>query len=104
MARKVPSTKKQAKKQARKSTGLLWVVLLTLFMGELLLYTWCRMECVQIGIAITTESHRQEELQLLRNSLRIELAHLKAPESISRVARERLALAMPEPEQIVLVP
>lgn len=90
--------------QAKRRTGALWVVLLSLFVVELLFYTWCRMECVQTGIAITAESNRQKELQLLKNSLKIEMARLKAPESISRVARERLALAMPDPEQIVVVP
>lgn len=93
-----------ADKQMKRRIGVVWVALLTIFLGELLLYTWCRVECVQTGYGITTERRKQKELQLLQNSLKIELAHLKAPESVSRIARERLALAVPEPEQIVVVP
>ncbi len=106
MAKKAAQSQKQTQERRwlKRRTGLLWVALLSLFVGELLLYTWCRVECVQTGYAITAESRRQKELQLLKNRLNIELAHLKAPETISRVARERLALVMPEPEQIVMVP
>ena len=100
MAKKAARIKKQEKRR----TGLIWVALLSLFVGELLFYTWCRVECVRAGYGITAESRKQKELQLLKNSLKIELARLKAPENISRVARDRLALAMPEPEQIVVVP
>jgi cell division protein FtsL len=91
-------------RQLKRRIALIWLVLLSLFVGELLFYTWCRVECVQTGYAISAESRKQKELQLLQNSLKIELARLKAPENISRIARERLALAMPEPEQIIVVP
>lgn len=100
MASKTPQTEKRMKRR----TGVIVVAMLTLFLGELLLYTWCRVECVQTGYVITVERRKQKELQLLQNSLKIELAHLKAPEHVSRVARERLALAVPEPGQIVVVP
>ena len=96
-----PNTKK--KRSAKKMTGI-WVLVLALFMGELLFYTWCRVQCVQVGIAISAKRRKAEELNTLRNSLNIELARLKAPERISYIARKKLGLDMPEPSKTIMVP
>ena len=84
-------------------TGV-WVLILALFMGELLFYTWCRVQIVRVGIAISAERRKAEELNTLRNSLKIELARLKAPERISYIARRKLGLDMPEPSKTIMVP
>ena len=81
-----------------------WIMILFLFIGELLFYTYCRVQCVQTGIAISSERRKQAELNALQNSLKIELARLKAPERISVIARKNLGLGMPDPAQIILVP
>jgi len=91
-------------RQNKQRTGLIWVLLLSLFVGELLFYTWCRVQCVQTGYDTARETRKQKELQALQNSLNIELARLRAPENISRIARAQLSLGMPEPQQIVVVP
>ena len=91
-------------RRSRRRTTLIWTAVLSLFVGELLFYTWCRVECVQTGYAIGRESRKQKELYLLENNLKLELARLKAPENISRIARGKFALAMPEPRQIIVVP
>lgn len=84
--------------------NLLWLVLLTAFICEALLYTWSRVQCVQTGYTITEKTNRLQELQTRNNSLKIELAHLKSAENISRIARGRLGLGMPDPKQIIVVP
>jgi cell division protein FtsL len=81
-----------------------WVMVLFLFIAELLFSAYCRVQCVQVGIAISSERNKQRELAALQNSLKIELARLKAPERISIIARKNLGLGMPDPAQIVLVP
>jgi cell division protein FtsL len=81
-----------------------WVLVLALFIAELLFYTWCRVQCVQVGIAIGEENHKMQELKALQNNLNVELARLKAPERISHIARHQLALRLPEPNQVVVVP
>lgn len=81
-----------------------WALTLTLFFGELLFYTWCRVQCVQTGIAISAERRKEKELKTLQNSLKIELARLKAPERISYIARKKLGLDMPEPSKTIMVP
>jgi cell division protein FtsB len=81
-----------------------WIVVLSLFIGELFFYTWCRVQCVQVGIAISEQRHKQQELVTLQNSLKIELARLKSPEMIIRAASRKLGLAMPVPKQTVVLP
>ena len=88
---------------SRRPAGV-WVLLLSLFVAELLFYTWCRVQCVQVGLVIGEQTRKAASLKTLQSSLKIELARLKAPERISYIARTELGLAMPEPEQVVVVP
>lgn len=97
-------SKPKPKSPRKRWVTAIWVLALTLFMAELLLYAWSRMQCVQIGYAIASESRKQQELKTLENSLRIELTRLKAPEVISRVARKQLGLDLPESNQVVVLP
>lgn len=80
------------------------MIVLFLFMAELFFYTYCRVQCVQVGIAISSQHGKKQELMALQNSLKIELARLKAPERISIIARKNLGLGMPNPDQIIVVP
>jgi hypothetical protein len=57
-------------------------LVLMVLMGEFLLYTWCRVQCVNTGYAIAGETRKQQELKMLQNNLKIELARLKAPENL----------------------
>ena len=91
-------------RKARKGRTWIWVLALTLFIGELFFYTWCRVQCTQAGMAISAERRKQQELSTLANSLNIELARLKAPERISYIAKHNLGLKMPDPSQTILVP
>ena len=94
----------KTKKSVDRRMTWTWVMILFLFIGELLFSVYCRVQCVQVGIAISSERNKQSELVALQNSLKIELARLKAPERISIIARKNLGLGMPDPAQIVLVP
>jgi len=98
------AAKSKIKKKSVKRMTWTWVTILFLFITELLFYTYCRVQSVQMGIAISSERRKQEELIALQNSLKIELARLKAPERISVIARKNLGLGMPDPAQIILVP
>ena len=95
--------RKNRKPPGKRMTGV-WVLVLALFIGELFFYTWCRVQCVQVGMAISAARRKQQELNTLHNSLKIELARLKAPERISYIARQKLGLGMPDPQQTIMVP
>jgi cell division protein FtsL len=98
------TAKRKTKKKTDKRMTWTWVMILFLFIGELLFSVYCRVQCVQVGIAISSERSKQRELAALQNSLKIELARLKAPERVSIIARKNLGLGMPDSAQIILVP
>lgn len=99
-----PKPNQPKSKASARRISALSVFLLLMVLAELFFYTWCRVQCVQTGYAIANESRKQEELRVMQNSLKIELARLKAPEMISRIARDRLSLAAPEPQQVIVMP
>lgn len=82
----------------------LWVGLFALFIGELLGYAWVRMQCVQAGYEISQLVREQQRLNELQANLKIELARLKAPQRIARIAGEQLGMGMPSARQIVVLP
>lgn len=96
--------KRKRIKQPGKRMPWRWVLILSLFLGELFFYTWCRVQCVQVGIDISSQRRKQRELVTLQNSLKIELARLKSPELIIRVANKKLGLVMPDFQQTIVMP
>ncbi len=96
---------KKGKKRFRSPIPVgIGVLLLLILMGEMLFYTWCRVQCIRTGYKITEEKKRNRELINLQKNLQVELAGLKSPDRIGRIARERLGLIIPEPKQIIVIP
>jgi hypothetical protein len=79
------------------------MVLMSLFIAELLVYTWCRVQCIRVGYEISAEAENQSELIAVKRKLGIEMERLKSPERIAKIAKERLNLASPTPEQIITI-
>lgn len=90
-------------KRAKPVTGM-WILLLSLFIAELLFYTWCRVQNVSVGYRIASEDRKHQALATLQNNLKVELARLKAPKRITQIATRQLGLQMPTPEQTVIIP
>ena len=80
------------------------MALLTLFVLELLFYTWCRVQCVNIGYEINEQTRRHQQLLKLQGNLKIELALLKSPARIAEIARTRLGLKIPDAKQTIVLP
>ncbi|MDJ0914108.1 MAG: cell division protein FtsL [Desulfobacterales bacterium] len=99
----MPSSRTRHRQSLRLLTRI-WVILLTIFIGELLFYTWCRVQCTRIGYEISQITGYQKRIVALQNSLKIEVAHLKAPDRIAHIAKHQLGLALPRPDQVVSVP
>lgn len=94
---------KLKKRPKLKFTGL-WIVMLFLFMGELFFYTWCRVNNVGLGYQVASETEKQTKLLAYQENLKIELARLKSPERIARIATEQLGLSMPRADQTIVIP
>lgn len=97
------AAKPNRKNRPQQPIGI-WIVLLVVFITEMLLYTWSRVQCLRQGYGMSVAIEKQRELQQQQNNLKIELAHLKSPERITKIARERLGLRPPKPEQTVIIP
>jgi len=96
--------KKTKKRSGSPGSIGFWVIFILILMGELLFYTWCRVQCTKTGYKIADEKKRNSDLSNLRENLKVELAGLKSPDRIGRIAREQLKLVMPEPGQIIIIP
>jgi len=95
--------KKKPDQHKKRHTGV-WILLMCFFIAELLFYTWARVQNVRIGYEINQASAQHQKLTTMQNNLKIETAHLKSPERISKIAREQLGLTMPSPKQVIILP
>jgi cell division protein FtsL len=86
-----------------KITGI-WIIFMVVFISELFLYTWCRVNCIGVGYDISKETKKQHELIALQNNLKIELASLKSPERIAKIAKDQLGLKAPTKSQTIIIP
>ena len=66
------------------------LLLLALFMAELFVYTWSRVQCVNTGYQISRAAGERKDALALQKKLKVELTHLNSPARIGRIARERL--------------
>ncbi len=105
-------SKKPRKKSASKSAKHTWrqrrlsaviaIFLWLLFSG--FGYVWCRVQVVQLGYLLS-DIHRIHTRLLNDNKkLHLELARLKAPERVERIAIQKLGLRHPTKDQIVVLP
>jgi cell division protein FtsL len=81
-----------------------WIFLLCVFIAELLIYTWVRVQCVRVGYEISALTKEQQRLTELQANFKIELARLRAPQRIIRIAQEKLGLTLPSSKQMMVMP
>ncbi|MBA3036436.1 MAG: cell division protein FtsL [Desulfobacterium sp.] len=82
----------------------IWSVLIVLFSIEFFIYTWSRIQCVKTGYEIAKESNKNLKLLTLQNNLKIEIARLKSPRRIAKIATKQIGLIIPTSEQIIIIP
>jgi cell division protein FtsL len=96
---------KRRKKKTRNPKVLAaCLIFMGLFISELLFYTWCRVQSIQVRYEISDLTAKQERLVMMQDNLKIELARLKSPERISKIAKQQLGLILPTNKQLILVP
>lgn len=81
----------------------LWLSLLIVFIAELLVTTWVRVQCLNVGYEISALNRETQRLTELQENLKVELARLKSPQRITRIGRE-MGLTMPAPAQVRVLP
>ena len=54
----------------------MWMIILSLFISELLIYTWARVQYVNVGYKINTATRRNIDLKAVKKNIQIELARL----------------------------
>lgn len=75
-----------------------------LFIAELLFYTWCRVQSTRVRYEISELTADRERMLTVQDNLKIELALLKSPQRIAKIAREQLGLVAPTSKQLIVIP
>ena len=68
-----------------------------------LVFVWSRIEVVNLEYEISSYQGRVRDLQQESKRLQLEAASLSSPSRIENMARTRLGLRMPAPEQVITV-
>ncbi|NOZ85623.1 MAG: hypothetical protein GXP49_05065 [Deltaproteobacteria bacterium] len=66
-----------------------------------LIRVWTRTEMVRMGFDLRKAGENQRALVIERDTLRRELAALKTPSRVERIARKELGMREPGPDQII---
>ena len=98
------STRKTLKNIYTPHATVISIIFMTIFLGELLFFTWCRVQTIETGYEISKETQRRQDLINFQNNLKIELARLKSPERIAKIEKNQLGLITPTPEQMIIIP
>jgi cell division protein FtsL len=99
-------SKSSRKKRVKRNPRLIvaYLSLMGVFIALLLFSAWCRDQSRKIDADIIKQTQKAEQLAEMQDRLKIELARLKSPRRISKIARNRLGLITPTPEQTIVLP
>jgi cell division protein FtsL len=98
---KSPKEKIASKWRQRRLTTIIAVFLWLLLSG--FGYVWCRVQVVELGYQLSDTHQLHNQLLNDNKKLHLELARLKAPERVQRIAIEQLGLKHPTKDQIVVL-
>jgi len=96
--------KKKKGRQRNPKVTIAFLCLMLVFIAELLFYTWFRVQSVRIKYEITAQTSRIRQLSAMQDNLKIELARLKSPSRIAKIAKAQLGLITPTSKQTILMP
>lgn len=84
----------------RRGAVVLMLLAMVIVSGLAISHVWTRLRAFEYGYKISKAAKRRARLLEINRRLRIEVALLKSPARISRIATEELGLQPPKPEQI----
>lgn len=73
------------------------------FVACSLFYVWAHHQVITLGYEISQANHEQQALVQENQKLRLQLAELKNPRRIERVALKDLGFTNPKKEQLIIV-
>lgn len=79
------------------------IILLAIFVPGVLFYIWVHFQMVSLSYDIARAQKQKRELMEINKKLRIQLASLKSPERIERIALTKLGLKPPEKGQLEII-
>lgn len=85
---------------SRRQVLLAIILVITLACGAAICQVWTRFRVINYGYKIGEASKEQQRMKEINRRLRVELALLKSPERITRIATEELGLKPQRPEQV----
>ncbi len=92
-------------KPAEVNRNLVFVALILalVFIGCSLFYVWSHHQIIALGYEVSQEARSEQELLHENKKLRLELASLKSPGRIEKMASRDLGLITPQKEQLIIV-
>lgn len=79
-------------------------VFMSVFIVAFFLKTWCGVQCIRTGYAITDAMNKQQDLINIQKNLKIELVHLQSEEVLMTLAKEKFGLTIPKTDQVIIIP
>ena len=95
---------RKKRKQRNPKVTIAFLALMLIFIGELLFYTWCRVQSVHLKYEIAGQTSRIRQLSAMQDNLKIEFARLKLPSRIAKIAKTQLGLISPTSKHTILMP
>lgn len=104
MAQSVLKTLPKSEKLVFQKPRLIPLMLfVALVFGISLFFVWSRIQVFQFEYAISSLESELREGEQVNRKLRLEVASLRNPSRIERLARNELGLRLPDPSQIISV-
>jgi cell division protein FtsL len=79
------------------------IILLACFTSWAFFHIWTRHMATELGYRISAEQNTKEELLSENKSLKLEISALKSTKRLEGIAKERLGMNVPKPEQMVYI-
>lgn len=91
------------KKQNDTKFAIMIFCFLFMFLIEFYGFAWSRTQHRNTGYAILTQSAEYKKLTAQQKNLKIEVASLKAPQRIEKIAKNKMGLSTPGQNQILTI-
>jgi cell division protein FtsL len=90
-------------KEVNRNLIFVALVVALVFIGCSLFYVWSHHQIIALGYETSQFTQEEQELLQANKKLRLELAALKSPGRIERMALQELGLVSPQREQLIIV-